>query len=284
MSRIIITADSTLDMPPNMLRTYGIQVIPSYVRLGGESFPDYPEVTQHDLFSFYEKTRTIPQTAAASPWDYTSFFKQFSAGDCQIIHISKSSGISSCYNNALLAAKDFSNIRVVDSKNLSGGSGLIALIAAQSDLSDVAARFDYINKIKDAVEGSFIIETLEYLQKGGRCSTLSMLGANALKLRPEITVKDGLLQVGRKYRGSYGRCITAFINDRLSDLTRYEPSEIFVSHSVTDKKLLDEAYEMIEQKHYFKRITVWRAGAGIACHCGPNTFGLFCIKKIKKEI
>lgn len=279
MSKIIITADSTLDMPPDILQSHSIKVIPSYVCLGSKTFPDYPKITQHDLFRFYEKTGTVPKTAAASPWDYKEFFKQLSTDDCQIIHISKSSGISSCYNNALIAAKDFSNVHIVDSKNLSGGSGLIALMAAQSDLSDVVERIKYINKIKDAIEGSFIIETLEYLHKGGRCSALSTFGMNALKLRPEIVVKDGRLQTGKKYRGNYGRCITSFINDRLSNLTQYEPSEIFISHSIIDTKLLNEVHEIIEQKQYFKRITIWPAGAAIACHCGPNTFGLFCIKK-----
>lgn len=277
MNKIILTADSTFDMTQDMSAKLGIEVIPSYVRLDGDNIFDYPDITMYDLFGFHDRTGKLPQTAAASPWDYTQFFQKYASAESQVIHIAKSSKMSSCYDNAVNAAENFENVFVFDSLSVGGGSAMLAIIASKLREKGFSAT-EIISKLeatRGKIFGSFIVDQLDYLHKGGRCSALALMGANMLKLRPEIVVRDGQMLLGRKYRGKYESCMFEFMDDRLSEMSGIDPEYLFISHTVTDPALLDKAIQHIKAKKHFENITVLEAGAAVSCHCGPNTFGMF---------
>lgn len=280
MNRILITADSTFDLPMALVQQYDIKVLPSYVRMGDSNYDDYPNLRQEALFEYYERSGELPQTAAANPSDYVEFFGRF-VNDCDtIIHVAKSSGISGCYDNAVLAASSFSNVLIIDSQNVSGGSALLAIEASEQrhdkSLKDLVFA---LCRYRELVDGSFIVENLEYLFKGGRCSSLSYCGANILNLKLYIVIKDGKMSVGKKYRGTYERCLSHYIDDKLSNMNRISQRDLFIAHSIRDTSLLNKVYQYILSKYIFERIIISPVGAAVACHCGPNTFGMFMIKK-----
>ena len=280
MSNLIITADTTFDLAPDVVKRNHIVPIVSYVSLGEEMMDDYPDIKSGDLFSYVAKSGKLPQTAAANPGDYETVFSRLRAEDDRpIIHIAKSSGISSCYENAVIAAREVEGVYVVDSKSLSGGSGLVVLRAAQSPLEDPEELVADLEAYREKIEGGFVIETLEYLYKGGRCSGLAALGAGILKLRPEIVIEDGKMHAGKKYRGTYDKCLSAFLEERLSQLERFDPEVIYVNHTMQDEAQLKALLETIESSHYFKKVVEYPACAAIATHCGPNCFGIFLIRK-----
>lgn len=279
MFPIIISADSTMDMPPDFIENNRIAVIPGYVILGDESEEDYPMINQRDLFYFYEQTGKLPGTAAANQFDYQEHFTSLLSSNNAVIHISKSSGISSCYHNAVLTAKGLKNVYVVDSQNLSAGSGLLVKEAVECGLEDPEDIYHHLLDFRNRLDSSFLIETLTYLREGGRCSALSALGANLLKLRPQIVVSNGVMHVAKKYRGSFENCVFSYINEKLSDITQYDSRCIAIAHTLCSEKLLQRTKKEIASKGYFKEIIDYPASAGIACHCGPNAFGLFLVRK-----
>lgn len=278
MRNIVITADSTFDMLPQMAAELGIEVIASYVRMEGDNIPDYPDVTMEDLFAYHDRSGKLPQTAAASPWDYTEFFKKFEGDEVDIIHIAKSSKMSCCCDNAMIAAQSVKNVIVFDSFTIAGGSAMIAVEAARLRSNGQSAQqiVEALEEYKKNIACGFVVDQLEYLHKGGRCSALAHLGANLLKLRPQIIIKDGAMTVGKKYRGKYDKCLFELIDDMLAEVPGSK--EAIVSHTVTDKALLDKAVDYIKTKGGFSRVIVQPAGSAVSCHCGPNTFGIFLLK------
>ena len=280
MKKTVITADSTFDMPPEMIRALDIRVIASYVVLGEKQLPDYPDITQKDLFAFYQQTRTLPKTAAANPGEYAQFFSGLAGEDHAVIHIAKSSGISSCCANAALAAADLPNVYVIDSENLSGGSAMLAIEAARlADSLPPEELCAHLNAWKKRIDGNFVIESLEYLQKGGRCSALALMGANLLQLRPEIVIRDGSMTVGKKYRGTFERVLFNYLDDKLKNLPAYETDMAYICHTVTDPALLERLVNYVKDRKIFREVIEYPASSAISCHCGPNTFGMFCQRK-----
>lgn len=280
MSKTILTADSTFDMPLEMANELGIEVIPSYVTMDGVTCDDYPELQQETLFDYYERTRTLPRTAAANPDNYIEFFSKYAKDGSAVVHIAKSSETSSCYQNAVIAANSLQNVFVFDSKSISAGSAMTAFLAAK--LRDTMPAEELVKRMteyRDRIYGSFIIEHLQYLHSGGRCSSIALLGANALKLHPCVVFRDGKMCVDRKYQGSFKRCMFNYIDKSLENIEAYDDSSIFVAHTVLDEELVESARKHIENKGYFKKIIVWKAGAAVSVHCGPNTFGMFYVNK-----
>ena len=244
MDKICISADSTFDMTPEMAERYEIKVIPSYVRMDTTDFFDYPDIKQEALFEYYNKTKKLPQTAAANPVEYENFFKEcLQEYDC-VIYIAKSAGMSCCYESAVLAAQKMNNIYVVDSMTISGGSALLAMEAAkQKDRHTAIHLQEYLFDFRERINGSFIVETVEYLHEGGRCSTLTYFGASAMQIKPSIMIRDGKLAVGRKYMGSYRRCLRGYIDTTLLPLEEKERDILVVAHAIQDETLLNFALE-----------------------------------------
>lgn len=280
MSNFIVTADTTMDLPMEVIQELDIRPIVSYVSLGGDNLADWPDITSQDLFDYVKKSGQLPKTAAANPTDYEEFFRKIRETDSRpIIHIAKSSGISSCYENAVIASREIPDVYVVDSLGLSTGSGMLVMMAAKSDKTDPKELVAELDEFKTRIECSFIIETFDFLYKGGRCSGLAALAAGILKLRPEIVLENGKMHAGRKFRGPYEKCLYTFIDETLKDLDRFEPGVLYVNHTMQDRKLLDALIQHIKDMNYFEDVREFTACAAIATHCGPNTFGFHPVRK-----
>lgn len=280
MERICISADSTFDMTLDMVHEYGIAVVASYVRMDDKDLLDYPDLKQGELFDYFRRTRKLPQTAAANPQDYEAFFQQCLNGHDAVVHIAKSSGMSSCYENAAIAANGMERVYVVDSLSISSGSALLAIEAVRQKESMNAEELTaHLCEYREKIVGSFIIETLEYLHEGGRCSTLAYLGASTLQIRQSINIREGKLVVGKKYMGTYKRSLRDYIEATLSQHELMRPEVIMISHSMQEETLLASLIAQIEELHYFEKIIPLSVCAAVACHGGPNAFGLFTVSK-----
>ena len=280
MSNFIITADTTMDLPMELIKQFDIHPIASYVSLGGEDMPDWPDVTSKNLFDYVAKSGELPKTSAANPYDYEEFFRKLrETDDRPIIHIAKTSGASSCFDNARLAAQEVGNVYCVDSWGLGSGTGLVAIRAAKSELTDPEALVEDLNEYRTRIECSFVIETVEYLYKGGRCSGLAAIGASVLKLRPEILLTEGKMHPGRKFRGNYAKVLRDFTAEKLGDPSRFEPDYLFINHTLQDPDLLQSLVDQVRGLNYFKEVIEVPVCAAVATHCGPGTFGFHPVRK-----
>lgn len=280
MKKIVISADSTCDLSPELIERYNIKIIPLLVRLGDNEFKDGITVHPTDIFKFVAETGNLPKTAALSIGDYVEFFKELRKEYDEIIHINISAEFSSCFNNATLAAQEVGGVYAVDSRNLSTGSGHIVLSAAalaEEGKLTAAEIAEEMNKLTPKIDASFVINNIDYLYKGGRCSGVAAVGANLLKLKPLIEVKDGKMGMAGKYRGNYKDVIKKYVNDRLSKPdANIKKDHIFITSTCTDNVLPDIAQAEVE-KYGFKNITRTTAGCTITCHCGPDTLGILYI-------
>ena len=280
MERICIAADSTFDMTLEMVQQYGIEVSASYVRMDDTDYLDYPDLKQSDLFDYYRRTKKLPQTAAANPNDYETLFKQCLENHDAVVFIAKSSGVSSCYANAVIASAEMENVYVIDSLSISSGSSLLAMEAVRlKDTMPVKELVAHLTAYREKIFGTFIIETLEYLHEGGRCSTLAFLGASALQIRQSLNIREGKLVVGKKYMGTYKRALKEFIETTLAQHELMDPSVVMISHSIQDDAMLNGLIDQIKQLNYFEQIIPLSVCAAVACHGGPNAFGLFFVQK-----
>ena len=280
MLNFIITADTTFELTPEQVKENQIVPIVSYVSMGEEMLDDYPNINAEDVFAYVKRSGKLPQTAAANPGDYEEVFRKLRQEDDRpIIHIAKSSGTSSCYENAVIAAREVKDVYVVDSENISGGQGVLVLKAAQSRAENVESLLAELESYKKRIAMSFVIETLEFLYKGGRCSGLAALGANLLKLRPEIVMEEGKMSPGRKFRGSYEKCLHSYLEEQLLNLEQFEEEQIWICHTLEDPALAESLIQKVQEKDYFKNIRISSVCSAVATHCGPNTFGLILIRK-----
>jgi DegV family protein with EDD domain len=280
MERICIAADSTFDMTLEMVEQYGIEISASYVRMDDTDYLDYPDLKQSDLFDYFRRTKKLPQTAAANPNDYETLFKHCLENHDAVIFIAKSSGMSSCYANAVIAAGDMDNVYVIDSLSISSGSSLLAMEAVRlKDTMPAKELVEHLTAYREKIVGSFIIETLEYLHEGGRCSTLAFLGASALQIRQSINIREGKLVVGKKYMGTYKRALKEFIETTLAQHEQMDSKVVMISHAIQDEAMLNGLIEQIAKLNYFEKIIPLSVCAAVACHGGPNAFGLFFVQK-----
>ncbi len=279
MKKIVFTADSTFDLPQEIIEKYDFKVVPSYVILGETEYDDYPDITCVELFDYYKKNGKLPKTAAATPEDYVNFFKKYIDENSVIVHFAKSSEMSSCYQNACIASKELESVYVVDTKNISTGSGMLAVLTAEQSFDDVDECIKFIENTRDKINGSFVIESLEFLQKGGRCTSLQLLGANLLRLRPEIIIKDGKMTLADRYRGNYEICLKKYIDTKLKKENIADTKYLFITNTVLDKEFKNRLIDYIKSKGIFENIIIGDAGSAVSCHCGPNTFGFFFLQK-----
>ncbi|HHW45456.1 MAG TPA: DegV family protein [Clostridiales bacterium] len=279
--KIVISCDSTCDLSPELLQKYDIKVMPLYVVMNDKTFKDGVDIQPDEIYKYRKETGRLPKTAAANMNDFYNFFKQYTDEGHSVIHINISSDMSITHNNARNAAEQLENVYVVDSKNLSTGSGLLVLKAAELRSEGHGAKeiYDHLNELKQRVDASFIVDTLEYLHLGGRCSAVAMLGANLLKLKPCIEVKNGVMGVGKKYRGNLKNVLLEYTQHRLADANNIETDRIFITHSGIDQEIINAVEGKIRELIDFKEILVTRAGCTISAHCGPNTLGVLFVRK-----
>ncbi len=279
--QIQITADSTCDLSPELIKQHHIQILPLYIVKGEESLKDGVEIVPQDIYDYFDKTGNVTKTAAASVEDYRNLFAPLVEQGKTVIHVNISHGFSSCYQNACLAAEEFENVYVVDSMNLSTGSGHIVLKAAELAEQGLSAKevVDTVTALVPKVEASFVIDTLTYLHKGGRCSSVAALGANLLKLKPCIEVADGLMHVGKKFRGALLKCMEEYVTLRLKDREDIDYSRIFITHTSCPREIVDRVRQLVEQYGRFQEIIETVAGCTITSHCGPHTLGVLFLRK-----
>ncbi|MBR6694826.1 MAG: DegV family protein [Oscillospiraceae bacterium] len=278
---IKITADSTCDLSLEIIERYNIDILPLYVVENEKSLRDGIDVSPEDIFDFVEKTGGSVSTSAVNTNDYINYFTKIKKNCDAIIHINISSEFSSCYQNALIAAETVGNVYPVDSRNLSTGSGHIVVEAAEMAESGASPE-EIVSAMKELtkkVEASFFIEKLDYLRRGGRCSALTALGANLLSLHPCIEVKDGKMGVGKKYRGNMKKVAEQYVRDRLEGRTDIQTDRIFVTHSPSDRELVEFVKAEIPKYMKFDEIIETDAGCTVSSHCGPNTIGILFKRK-----
>ncbi len=284
MRPIKIISDSTADLPKELIEKYDIQVLPLCVTLGENTYKDGLEISASDIFKFYEEKKILPKTSAVSVAEYTDVFSEWVEKGYDVIHFCISSTMSSCYQNACIAAVELGHVWSIDSANLSSGIGLQVVMAAElaqkGESAEVIAR--EINEAKTRVDASFILNQLEFLHKGGRCSGVAALGANLLKLKPCIEVCEGSMKVGKKYRGAYEKCALEYVRDRLENNDNIDTKRIFLTWTGVDEKLIKEIAKEIKKCKKFDEIIINEAGSTITGHCGPGTFGVLYFRKENK--
>lgn len=281
MNNIVITSDSTSDLSSELRQRYNISILPLGVTLGGKVYKDGVDITPDDIYAHHDKTGELPKTTAANVDEFYNFFKKFADEEKTVIHFDISSGMSSTFNNARIAAEEFENIYVIDSANLSTGMGLLVVAAAEMvneglEAEEIVAK---INDMVPKVDASFVIDNLEYLYKGGRCSALAAFGANMLKLKPCIEVKNGAMGVNKKYRGRYADVLKTYVSERLGDGSDIDNSRVFVTHAGCDEEVVKQVVEQVKEAGIFKEVFLTRAGCTVSSHCGANTLGVLFIRK-----
>ena len=277
-----ITADSTCDLSAELLERYSVSIYPLSVSLGDRTGKDGVNMTPEDIYAYVEKTGDLPKSSAVNVGEYADFFSAFVQNGDSLVHFSLGSGFSSTHQNACLAAEDFENVYVVDSANLSTGQGLVVIKAAEMAAAGKSAKeiYDACCLLTKNVEASFVLDNLSYLKKGGRCSSLAALGANLLKLKPCIEVKDGSMGVGKKYRGNIGNVMLDYVKDRLSDREDIDTSRIFITHTKCDPADVEAVKNAVKEiRPDFEEVLETTAGCTITTHCGPGTLGILFIRK-----
>ena len=281
MAKIKITCDSTCDLPQELYAQHNVHVVPLTVTLNDTPHHDGVDISAEELFAFVKESGTLPKTAAISMGEYLDVFSKYTAEGYEVIHINLSSNLSASHQNAVLASQELEGVYVVDSRNLSSGSGLLVLEACEMaqqgmEAAEIVAK---LQELATRVDASFVLQTLEYLQKGGRCSSVAALGARALQLRPEIRVADGGMGVGKKYRGSMEKSVLDYVRGRLEGRNDIDTRRIFVTHSPMDQSVVDKAIALAKELHPFDEVIETDAGCTICSHCGPNCLGVLFFKK-----
>ena len=279
-NKIIIASDSTCDLSPELIERYGIHILPLGVALGEKQYTDGVDIDPDFIYAHYEKTGQLPKTSAINLADFEDFFNRLTADGSSVIFFTISSEMSSTWHNAQLASENCQRAYVVDGRNLSTGGGLLVIAAAE--MAAAGKTPDQIvaecNRLAPCVDASFIIDSLEFLYKGGRCSALAAFGANMLSLKPCIVVKDGKMGVGKKYRGKFGAVLPKYVSDRLGDASDVIKGHIFVTHAGCEPAIVESCVEAVKAIAPEAEIHVTRAGCTISSHCGRKTLGVLFIR------
>lgn len=279
---IRIYADSTNDLSPDYIREHDITIIPLYVTMGERTGKDGVDFTSGEIFEWAEKNRTVPTTAVFSPADVEDYLKEaMEAGD-DVVFVGISSDFSSACQAVHIATADLEyddHVVVVDSRSLSSGIGLVIMEAVR--MRDEGANIRQIDtamrELAPKIRASFVIDTLEYLHRGGRCSSVTALFAGTLKIKPKIVVEDGKMQVAQKYRGSLHAVIMRYVHEMEQELKEAKPDAVYITHSGVDPRIVDDVRDYLESLSRFREIIETRAGGIISCHCGPGTLGVLFI-------
>lgn len=277
---IKILSDSTCDLSPELVKKYDIGIIPLYVRLGDKEFLDGVDITPDDIYKWSDETEKTPGTAAPSVTDIIDALHKYDADDFIIFTISAS--MSACYSNCMLAAEELGmeeHIYVINSQNLSTGIGLLIIEAAQmvENGKSAAEVVDYIEKLRPQVRASFVVDTLTYLYRGGRCSGIAAYFGNALKLHPRIAVVGGGMRPENKYRGLAKKYISDYVKDMEDALMSAKTERVFITHSGCDEEIVSMVRQYLTELGRFDEILETRAGSVVSSHCGPGTLGVLFI-------
>lgn len=282
MSIIRIMADSTCDLSDELLEQYGISVLPLNIVMGEKSYLDGVETTPDQIYAWADANRTTPKTAAPGPEAAIEFLRQAKDAGEEVCFLGISEQMSSTCQVLRLAAEELDyaeHVCVVDSENLSTGIGLQVLYAAElaAEGISLAELEEKLKSYRKRVRASFVVDTLTYLQRGGRCSAVTALLGNTLKLKPRIAVADGKMGVSKKYRGNKEKTVLAYVRDMEEDMRKAEKKRAFITHSGIEQEIIDEVRAYLESLQYFETILITRAGGVISSHCGAGTLGVLFV-------
>lgn len=278
---IKVLSDSTCDLSKPLLEKYNITLVPLTVVKDGVEYTDGETITPSEIYAHVAAGGSLCSTAAGGIGRYQEAFARFAQDYDGIIHINIGSGFSSSYQNACLAAADFPNVRVIDSQTLSSGQGQVVLKACQlaaecDDLDDLAEK---VREFTSHVEISFLLDRLDYMVKGGRCSSATALGANLLNLKPCIEVRDGKMIVVKKYRGNYAKCLVNYVSDRLHNRQDLVWDRLFITHAPISDECYNAVTKAVAEYGHFDEVIDTEVGCTVACHCGPGTLGIIYVRK-----
>ena len=279
---IKVTSDSTCDLPSELISAHDIGVMPLYIIRDEEALRDGIDVKPEDLYAYTKKTGKLCGTSAVTITDYLGSWKAWLEEYDAIVHVAFSSELSASCNNARLAAMDLpGKVWVVDSLNLSTGFGhlvLDAALMAERGMApeEIAAETE---RMVPKMDVSFVLDTLEYMWKGGRCSGVTALGANMLKLKPSLEIRDGKLVVCKKYRGAMEKVYRQYVTERLAGKSVVE-DWAFITHSgEVSEETLQELTALVQELAPFKEVFITQAGCTVSSHCGPGTLGVLFLRQ-----
>ena len=278
MSRILLSADSTCDLGDELKEQYQVHYYPFHIILEGRDYQDNVDITPQDIFQAYYDRKVLPRTAAINVQEYLDYFRPFTEQGYEVVHLNLGGALSSAHQNCLLAARELSGVYPVDSCNLSTGIGHLVLDAAEwisqgLSAAEIAGRLE---RRRNCVHASFILDTLKFMSAGGRCSSITALGANLLNIKPCIQVDNssGAMHVGKKYRGALDKVLPHYVKDTLQSYGKINTRRLFITHSGIEESYIQLVKEAVEKELSFDNIYITRASCTISCHCGPNTLGI----------
>ena len=278
---IKILSDSTCDLSQAILNENNITLIPLTVIMDDKEYKDGVSITPATIFDHVAAGGDLCSTSANSVGEYEDWFGKYASDYEGVLHINIGSGFSSCFQNACIAAQEFDNVAVVDSMNLSTGQGLVVLEACRlaKECASLEELREKVQAFTSRVEASFLVDKLNYLVKGGRCSAATALGANLLNLKPCIDVKDGKMGVSKKYRGKYGKCLATYVQERLAERDDIRRDVLFVTKTSVSEEEYAAVMEAVKEYGHFDTVYETLAGCTVSCHCGPGTLGVLFVRK-----
>ena len=276
-----IVSDSTCDLSKELIEKYQIDILPLHIHLGEEEYEDGKTITPEEIFSWSDKNKATPKTSVASIAEVTDLFEKHKG---EIVCFSISEEMSTTANVMRLAAQELEReeeIFVINSKNLSTGLGFLVIEAAVMAMQGKCAKeiVKEIDQMIPKVRSSFVVDTLTYLHRGGRCSGIAALAGSALQLHPKIVVQNGKMEAGKKYRGKINKVVMNYVKELEEELKNAKQDRVFITHSGCEKEVIKEVREYLKELNVFEEIIETRAGSVISSHCGPATLGVLYMEK-----
>ena len=278
-----IISDSTCDLSKELIEKYDIEILPLHIMLGEEEYEDGKSITPDEIYKWSDEHKTTPKTSAAGITQVVDAYRPYLEQGREIVSFSISSEMSTTNNVMRMAALELEaeeKVFVIDSANLSTGIGLLVIEAAimaqeGKNGAQIVARME---ELKPLVKASFVVDTLTYLYRGGRCSGLAAMAGGMLKLHPKIVVENGKMKPEEKFRGKIAKVIMDYVRSMETDLKNAKKDRVFITHSGCDETIISEVKAYLEDMNHFDEILVTRAGCVISSHCGPGTLGVLFIK------
>ena len=278
MSKIIMSADSTCDLSPELKERYEVNYYPFHVILDGQDYLDNETITPEKIYQIYYEKKILPKTAAINMYEYMNYFEKWVNEGHEVIHICLGDSLSSAYQNCVLAAKELGHVHVINSGNLSTGMGLMVIEAGKmiKEGMETEAIVKALNQLRPKCHASFILDNLEFMKAGGRCSSAVAISANLLNIRPciEVNNENGSLQVGKKYRGSLESTLKKYVKDKITQTQNIRKDILFITHSGIEQKYIELVENEVRSLIDIDEIFITRASCSISSHCGPNTLGI----------
>lgn len=281
--KIILSADSTCDLGEELKEKYQVHFYPFHIILDEKDYQDNVDIYPEDIYQAWWEKKQLPKTAAINVTEYVEYFQRWVEEGYEIIHLNLGSALSSAHQNCLLAASELGHVYPIDACNLSAGIGLLVIQAAEMVEAGLSAAeiSERLKEMTGKVHSSFILDTLEFMRAGGRCSAVVAYGANmlGLKLCIEVSNQNGSMKVGKKYRGKLEKVLKHYVTEKLAQYSDIDYRRVFITHSGIDEKYITLVRNTIEDAADFEQIYVTKASCTISSHCGPNTLGILFMTK-----